>query len=381
MIDHRPPRHGVAMATVLAAVVVIGIVIAGVFFGSSQEIPIGRGYIFDARALSAAENAIAQALATWGHEATGLPVGGSTLATATTQEGATVTSTLTRTGIANFWLVAEAVGGPNSESRRRVGVMLQPATPNLGPPAALTVRAAGGIRLDELLAGSVLIDGTDSQPSAWAQCPRAGADAAGISTDRAQGDLAPDDCGSGLCVRGSPPVLTSSAVGDSIPFGQDQWDLLTARATLRLAAASVIGGVDRPLGPRVQDGRCDTSIDHNWGDPLRHSPCGSYFPVTHVMGDLHLLGGIGQGTLLVDGDLHLSGGVEFVGAVFVRGAFMTGPGGARIRGITHVGGRSVRASVLTDGAELIFSRCAATSALAAVGPPRILPRSWIELYR
>ena len=380
MIDHGSPRQGVAMATVLAAVVVIGIVIAGVFFGSSQEVPIGRSHIFDARALSAVEHAIARALTTWGSEAVGLPVGGSTESTATTQEGDTITSTITRTGNASFWLVAEAVAGPNSESRRRVGVMLQPAIPHLGPPAALTVQAAGGIRLNELLAGSVVIDGADSQPSAWAQCPRAGADAAGISTDSTQGDLASNHCGSGPCVSGSPSVLTSSAVGDSIPFGQDQWDLLTARATIRLAAASVIGGVDRPLGPRVEDGRCDTSIDHNWGDPSRHSPCGSYFPVIHVTGDLHLLGGAGQGTLLVDGDLHLSGGVEFVGAVFVRGAFITGPGGARIRGITHVGGRSARASMLTDGAELIFSRCAATSALAAVAPPRILPRSWIELH-
>ena len=367
------------MAVVLVAVVLIGIVIAGVFFGSSQAIPIGRSQLQAEQALAAAEQAVVQGAAVASPELVGLPIGGKLTRTATTQEAVTTTTVLTRTGRKTFWLTASATAGPNFRSLRRVGVVLEPVLPDLEPLAALTVLAPRGVALDELLAGSARIDGGDLQPPGWDECAPGGAAVAGVATDRMQGGTAVE-CETGPCIGGSPPLLVSSAVGDSVPFGLEEWVLLTSRATIRLAGGSRLGGPDHPLAPRIREGSCDTAVDHNWGDPSRESPCGSYFPVIHVTGDLHLRGGSGQGTLLVDGDLELSGGTEFVGAVFVRGALVTGAGGARLRGLTHVGGRSPRATVLSDGAELIFSRCAVISALAVAVPLRILPRSWIELH-
>lgn len=376
-------RDGVAMAMALLAVVVLGIVIAGVFFASSQEIQTGRNLVHQAQALARSEHGLAMMLSAWnGSWATELPVGSSIHEPVSMQEGGSIGITLTRLTPTTYWVVSEAHAGPSADTRRSTGILLRLAIPDLHPLGALAVRSSSGTPGGELIQGVVRIDGADAGPASWSDCVPPGPSAAGIASDVSPSSGAPDGpCQSDGCIRGSPPVLIDATIADSTrpPFSQEAWASLTARANLLLPGGSVVGSPDRPVQPRVREERCDITAPLNWGDPSRTTACASYFPVIHVLGDLQMLGGIGQGTLLVDGDLTISGGAHFIGAVFVRGALRTGAGGARLLGMTRVGGASQEPSALLDGAELAFSRCAVLAALTAGASPEILPRSWIEV--
>lgn len=377
-------RSGIALVVTLLAMVVLGIVIAGVFFGSSQELRAGHNQLYHEQALAGSEHGLATVLEFWdGARGTDLALGRSLERTDYTQEGVSIQTVITRLSPATFWAVAEARAGPNGEARRATGAILRLAIPDVRPFGALALRIPPPLAGPPLIQGDVRIDGDDTAPDNWGDCLETGVPAAGvvISDSLSVGEWGAY-CPPAGCIRGSPPVLVDPGVRDSggVPLDPAAWAALASRASIRLAGGTVVGGSERPLQPYVRDGQCDTAIDHNWGDPSRRTVCGRYFPVVHVRGDLRVTSGAGQGTLLVDGDLTLAGGVTFVGAVFVRGALRTEAGGARILGITRVGGQSERASILLDGVELGFSRCAASTALGAGALPELVPRSWIEVH-
>jgi hypothetical protein len=120
-------------------------------------------------------------------------------------------------------------------------------------------------------------------------------------------------------------------------------------------------------GPVVRDGDCDTSEMTNWGDPGRSSPCAGWLPVVHAAGDLTVVGGTGQGVLLVDGDLHLSGGFDFVGAVIVAGRISIGPGGSRLTGGVRAGEIVDAGGLSLPSSSIVRSSCALRDALLAAG--------------
>ncbi|MCR4342031.1 MAG: hypothetical protein NUW01_19310, partial [Gemmatimonadaceae bacterium] len=73
----RTKRKGIAIIAALGGIVVIGALIAGVFFVSTQENQISRGALVHERAFRAAELGLNTTLASW--DAPGmfaLPVGG-----------------------------------------------------------------------------------------------------------------------------------------------------------------------------------------------------------------------------------------------------------------------------------------------------------------
>src|SRR5918912_3033218 len=107
-------RQGFALAVALAAIVIIGGVIAGVFFASTQEYRIGRNTLLQTRALTAAEYGINTMLTRqqW-NSAWNTTSANGVLAVRDFQPGAGATSTVrvTYLGSGQYWLVADGLAG------------------------------------------------------------------------------------------------------------------------------------------------------------------------------------------------------------------------------------------------------------------------------
>jgi hypothetical protein len=250
-----------------------------------------------------------------------------------------VSVTLTRLADELFLITAEARAGPARRQVARV-VRLDAAAPPV--VAALVSSAPLG------LAASPGIDGTDHSPPGW-DCPTPGAPL-------------------------PQAVVTDTAT--LLRFGQLDWAALAQRATAR------VGSRVTGAAPRSGDEECDTTDPASWGEPARANggPCTAHYPIVHAPGDLTVDGGRGQGVLLVDGDLTLAGGFEFHGAILVRGALLSGAGGARITGTVWVAAQSGTASAL-DGIAIDLSRCTTRKALLGLAVPvPVVDRSWTEAF-
>jgi hypothetical protein len=111
----------------------------------------------------------------------------------------------------------------------------------------------------------------------------------------------------------------------------------------------------------------------NWGDPDDPAgPCGARFVAASVSGPLALVGGRGQGILLVRGDLELDG-TRFHGLVLVRGDLRLGPG-AEIVGQLRVAG----STYLATGARVVGSPCHLVRGLDGAGGLLRQPRAVSE---
>jgi hypothetical protein len=148
-------------------------------------------------------------------------------------------------------------------------------------------------------------------------------------------------------------------------------DSLLARVEART------GGSVTP-GPVVEEGRCVTAAPRNWGSPgAPEGGCGGHRPAVAAEGDLTLVGGEGQGLLVVTGDLRLTAGARYAGLVLVAGDLVL-DGGAVLEGLARVRGQ-VR---VEGGARIRGMYCPALLALeagAALRRPLLLPGGgWIR---
>jgi hypothetical protein len=374
-------RSGVALPMALGALVLIGVLIAGVMFTSLQEFRIGANTQHQTRAATAAEFGLNRVLADW------KPVANTTMKTGdtlklnyTVSSGGTAQVTVTRLPGPFFFAVSEGQAGASRvdmSSRRQYGALFRLDAPQIGFLGALTGR--GGITVG----GSAFVSGDDYVPSGWASCPAA-QDVAGVAMADTSGVKTPGCSVSKECVIGTPKYLETPAAGDTstyFNYGNTNYTILAASAnkvfptsvTLSSPAASVTGTV------------CNTSVLTNWGDGNRKSPagpCETYFPVIHAKGDMHLTGGMGQGVLLVDGDLTITGGFWFLGVVVVRGT-MRSAGGAGVFGVLMAANVELDAVASTSlGSSYVqYSSCAVQSALnAAAMLTPVKERSWMEVY-
>ena len=149
--------------------------------------------------------------------------------------------------------------------------------------------------------------------------------------------------------------------------------------TLRIAPPIVFAGdlTSVPIAPRAGTVcAAGTAEPTNWGDPRRPSPCEGWLPLVHVRGNLDRPTGRGQGVLLVDGDLTLGGDFEFHGVMVVRGRVVATGGGNRVIGAMLARGDAARPHEL-DALELRYSSCVTNAALLAAGVLRpVSPRGW-----
>lgn len=243
----------------------------------------------------------------------------------------------------------------------------------LDPPMPQAAAAISAVDTALMAAGT--FRGDDSIPPGWAvRCPPPASAMPGLR-------VGTGTSWSGSCpgCSGSPAALIDSTLSAALltRFGPDDY------ASLALRAAHTLAGTIPGPQPAVggSPAACLTADSLNWGEPLAGGPgsaCRGFYPIIHVPGDLRLVGGRGQGILLVDGDLDLAGGAMFAGIVVVRGRLTASGSGGTVLG-------SVLASrvVLAGAGSLLvqFSSCALGRVLEAAGRPmRLGGWSWTQVY-
>src|SRR6476661_8796860 len=321
-------RPGFALAVALAAIVIIGAIITGMFFASTQEYRISRNSAMQARALTAAEYGMnssmtaGQWVSSWNTAANGL------LATKayTPGDGGIDTVRVTKLNDGQFLItstgrVGVAKGG---QARHRVGALVTLQIPQINMLGALTTRGSAKV------GGSSFLNGHDSTITNW-NCPPAGPGLPGLVLPDTT-KITSAGCNGFSCVSGTPKIANSPAAAkDSTYFNYGpglDWAALTAAAGKVVSSGATVSG----LGPTATAGVCNTGDATNWGDPLHTNPsvasCQNYFPIVYAQGDLHITGGTGQGILLVEGDLTVTGGMSVYGPVIVKGSLSSaGTGG------------------------------------------------------
>lgn len=155
----------------------------------------------------------------------------------------------------------------------------------------------------------------------------------------------------------SSPLATTAVLADTT--GGPALGLL-GFSSLLASTDVFVTGVGTPA-PVEHFGVCATDEPWSLGDPLTPGgPCAPYLPLRASEGDLTLIGGTGQGLLLVNGDLTLTEGVHFHGLALVRGRLLV-EGGASFEGLAVAQGG---AEVAADG-RVRASACWAVRALEA----------------
>ena len=118
-----------------------------------------------------------------------------------------------------------------------------------------------------------------------------------------------------------------------------------------LAAADSTGSSGAP-GPVVAGGGCVITEPWNWGDPAAPAgECGTWFVLRGSRDDVTLLGGVGQGVLVVEGDVRLEGGARFVGVVVASGGVALADGASVEGRIVAFGGIDVDATAVVVGSD------------------------------
>lgn len=369
-------RNGFALPVALLAMMVIGAIVTGGFYASSQENRTSVSTDLGSQAFYVAEYGLDEALGTWKNDVLNAVINeekrDSVVVTSAGQTLGNYRLTIRRIGVQLFLITSEGrvQSGP-SEAVRRVGTMVRTLQPEMPVPTALAVY--GGLTVG----GSSQIRGEDE---AGPGCT-VGPDVAGVtafdSTLVAEGNRDR--------ISGSPPLAEDTRLDTSFmnQFGGLQLQDLIASATKVYQGGESENGmapaftVDSITGLQI----CDTSVRSNWGDPAGTGPCADELPIIHAKGDLHLKTGQGQGILIVEGNLKASGNFDFYGVVIVLGELSTTGTGNHMEGSVIVQGQGLLDSESTTlGNSLVqYSSCRVKRAFDGVIRPRPLAkRSWVD---
>jgi hypothetical protein len=377
-------RAGIAIVAALGGIVVIGALIAGVFFVSTQENQISGGALVHERAFRAAELGLNTTLHKWDAPAMASLGVGEMATVVFSDTGWVDTVVVTKLTSQAYSLLSTATAGSGrlARSRKRTLLSIRLSSPNFNFLGALTLR--GGLQIG----GNSEVDGNNSNPEGWGECDDATGSMPGIAMpnpDSIEYSGCPDDG----CIHGDPPVLAEPAADDTtnyFKFGDEDWQSLTAAADKVINGNNTYNGIN----PVVTDGVCMTGQTLNWGAPVHTDPanaCENFFPIIYAKsnssGVLKLSGGKGQGILLVDGDLEISGGFEFTGPVIVRGRIKAvgTAGGGKLTGAVMAANVLIEddSQVLGD-ATIAYSSCAISKAIeGSANPRRLVERAWTEV--
>jgi hypothetical protein len=378
-------REGFALAVAMVAIVVIGALIAGAFFTSTQEYRVGRNSLMDQRAFAAAEAGVTQPIQGWIKQANLTMANGATSNPDTLRiAGGTsyAVRRLTRLDDFTFWVMSDGYAGGargSLASHHRVSSIYRLAYPSFNILGALTVRGQVTVQ------GSSRIDGTDAIPPDWTGggiCPAPGASLPAVTapdTSQVCSGTCPDDP-TKVRMFGDPPKLESTQAADTntyYKYGDQNWNTLTQNADIRLP-----GGNYKTL-PNYS-GTCNYADKANWGDPERAGPCADYFPIVYITGDLKIQANSrGQGVLLVDGSMEMAGGFIFNGIVIVRNDIKSTGNGNKITGSAFAGNTyTTDNSSVSGDSEIHYSSCAierAAKGSAAIA--RAKQRGFVEVVQ
>jgi len=371
-------ERGVAMLAALGAIVLIGIIMAGVLFSVIQDSRISDNSMRQSRATSTAELGLNRISVDWNLADNKRLKTGDTLQKAFTASGGGIVNVMvTRLPGPYFWAVAEGMSGTTRSSfvaRRRYGVLLRLDMPNMNFLGAVTTQGTTTIN------GNVSVNGNDASPAGWTSCT-AGANVPGAA-------ISPSTTATvngSVTINGNPPVSTTPAASDTntyFNYGGSTYTSLASAANLVYPGGTQLTGVL----PIAAGAVCVASlIPANWGEPtpaIPTSPCEAYFPIIHVLGDLKVTTGRGQGILLVDGDMTVAGNFSFTGAVIVRGGLKMSGTGNKIVGAVMSASVSVDDAVsLSGNTSIQYSSCALLAALSANAYPKpARQRGWVDVF-
>jgi hypothetical protein len=354
-------REGFALAVALIAIVVIGALIAGAFFTSTQEYRIGRNSLMDQRAFAAAETGATQPIQMWVRTNNlNMAIGDSRRDSLAIPGGSYAIRRIMKIDTATYWLMSDGYAGGRTgalASNHRVNAIYRIAMPSFNILGALTVR--GKVEVG----GSSRVDGMDQIPDQWTTstiCPVASGGTAGVAapdTSLVCNGTCPQNKGAQNRIDGLPGKIEDPAAADTntyYKYGDQTWNTLIANADISLP-----GGNYKTL-PSVSGTNCNYGDVYNWGDPERTTACQDYFPIIHVKGDLAIQANSrGQGILLVEGDLEMAGGFEFNGIMIVRDDIKSTGNGNKISGSAFAGNTYTTDNTNVSGAsEIRYSSCA-----------------------
>ena len=355
-------REGFAMAVAMIAIVVIGALIAGAFFTSTQEYRLGRNSLMDQRAYAAAEAGVTQPIQGWLKQLNLGMASGATLNPDTLKlsSGAYAVRRVTRLDNYTFWVMSDGYAGGTTgslASHHRLNAVYRLAYPSFNIRGALTVRGKVEVQ------GSSKVDGTDVIPPQWATsgiCPATGAAKPGVAapdTTLVCNGTCPEGKSEIQRIFGDPPQSQDPAAADTTTYykyGDENWLTLTANADIKLP-----GGNYKAL-PSLSGTNCNYSDVYNWGDPGRTTACADYFPIIYINGDLQIQANSrGQGVLLVNGSMSMAGDFTFNGIVIVRNDIKSTGNGNKITGSAFAGNTyTTDNSSITGNSEIQFSQCA-----------------------
>ena len=354
-------REGFALAVAMVAIVVIGALIAGAFFTSTQEYRIGRNSLMDQRAFAAAETGVNEPIQGWLRTRNiTMNIGTSFVDTLNIAGGSYAIRRFTKTDTSTYWVIADGYAGGRTgplASHHRINAIYRIATPSFNILGALTVRGQVEVQ------GSSKVDGMDQIPDQWTTsgiCPAASGGKAGVSapdTSLVCNGPCPENKSEKQRIYGDPPQSQNPAAADTntyYKYGDQNWKTLTTNADITLS-----GGNYKTL-PNASGSTCNTSDPYNWGDPARTTACADYFPIIFIDGDLKLQANSrGQGVLLVNGDMEMAGGFEFNGILIVRDDIKSTGNGNKISGSAFAGNTYTTDNTNVSGnSEIQFSSCA-----------------------
>jgi hypothetical protein len=371
----RGDRRGIALALTLWVLVIgAAVLTVAVFIGFQEQRAAGVGRRLH-RALTRAESGLAGVLSGWtpGTLSRRLPQPFDSLVI----NGAGTTAdddwrgAIHRLGRDLFLVELTAADAPGAGAPQTVAARARLGWLVHARPVKVVVSAALSTGGPAIVGTGSTLDGRDQPPAERTDCPPPDSALPGLAAGAITIVGTPR-------IDGSPPTVARQG-GDTGLVAADQlaFDQLASQATITLPGGSWA------TGPFAAGNDCDVVSPHNWGDAWsRDGPCSNYLPIVHVMGDLTLAAGHGQGILLVDGNLAFSGEYRFYGLVMVRGTLDAGSLslGATVWGGVAAARAGSEARPLT-GITVIYSKCMISHALRTSGT--LVPlrsRAWKQLF-
>lgn len=398
MFDHATSRatlrEGIALPIALAAIVVVGALIAGVFFASTQEYRVGRNSMATHTALHAAEVGLNKVISTWTPERTIATQVGQTvkLPLDTIDKVAIVEVQYTRVSPTMFWVTSSAVAGSGSlqgRALKRLNSLVRVDIPDMRIQGAITVR--GNVSVG----GSASLSGNDVTPKGWTDCNEGGSPAAAVVVaDSATNAKNGGGCLGWACLTGATnKVVDSTIYADTNTyknFGGFSYDSLTKLATLTFTGGTLPGnGKTAPSWTGVAPNTvCDKTNQLNWGDTSRadaHSAaCDDYFPVIWLKGattSWTLANYGGQGILLIDGNVTINGQFVWTGLVLVQGTISyAGMNAPKLTGAVMAMNRNNGTNSVAGNVTIQYSRCAIQAVTARLATARQTKyRAWADM--
>jgi hypothetical protein len=369
-----------ALAVALFALVIVGALVAGALFTGTQEHRIGESVRRLEQSFGVAELGVHDVISKWNtasYSMRGLyPTDSVAVSGTSPKHSGSYAGHVYRLNAQTYFIDItghDTVSGRatfgGSRAQQRIGVLARLVPLKIDMQAALTVGGPvvfGG--------GNVYVKGQDTPPAGWGVC---GAAAPGIAGVRAKN--AGDVVNSQGQVTGTPNVLITPSMDSTTftQFGSSSYAQLAARANVTLGAGSY------GPAPVVAAGVCNIAVSTNWGDGSNPAaPCGTYFPIIHLTGNVTLTSGEGQGILLADGNVTLSGSFIFYGLVITKGSFTTVAGASsKIYGGVMAQSINLATTAMNGDVVINYSNCALQQAVQQTGLPALSrSRSWTQLF-